>query len=185
MKLDHSQVPALMDDLDAAVSEMKAALGGDPAGWTRAPAGKWSAGQHVEHVVMSMEVPLERFEQAARDLRQGTLRPRPHRGLAQALVLRLLMREPFPKGGKAAPFADPGPTTSREAMFARLEAARARFRALVQDLSAEERERIWVISPFMEKRGWHYRLFEILRVQTTHTRHHTRLAVAGAKAGVS
>ena len=180
MKLDSSHVPALMDDLDAALSEMKTALG--PALWTRAPAGKWSAGQHAEHIAQSLEAPLERFERAARDLRQGTLGPRPHRGIAQALVLRLLMREPFPKGGKAAPFATPGPTPSREAIFARLDSACERFRALIQDLSPEERERIWAINPFMEKRGWHYRLFENLRVQATHTRHHTRLAVATARA---
>jgi hypothetical protein len=60
-----------------------------------------------------------------------------------------------PKGGKAAPFATPGPTPSHEAVFARLDGACARLRALIQELSSEERERIWAINPFMEKRGWH------------------------------
>ena len=179
MKLDSSHLPALMDDLDAAISEMKGALGA--AIWARAPAGKCSAGQHAEHVAQSLEAPLEGFERAARDLRQGTLGPQPHRGLAQSLVLRLLMREPFPKGGKAAPFATPGPTPSREAVFSRLDGARARLRTLIQQLSPEERERIWAINPFMEKRRWHYRMFEMVRVQATHTRHHTRQAVAAAR----
>lgn len=181
MKLDNSHVPVLMDDADAAFAAMKAALRADPADWTHAPAGKWSAGQHADHVVRSLEEPLERLGRAAHELRQGTLGPRPFRGIAQALVIRMLMREPFPRGGKAAPFAQPGPTPSREAVFARLDAGRARLRQLIESLTPEERERIWIINPFMEKRRWHYRLYEMVRIQATHTRHHTRQAVAVAK----
>jgi DinB family protein len=181
MKLDSSHVPALMDDVDAAAAELKAAMERTAAGWTRAPAGKWSAGQHVEHLVKSMEEPLERLRRAAAELKRGSLGPRPHRGLIQALVMRLLMREPFPKGGKAAPFAVPGPTPAREALFARFDQARAGVRALALELSPEERERIWIINPFQEKRRWHYRLYELLRIQAGHIRHHMRLAVATAK----
>ena len=182
MKLDSSHVPALMYDLESAVREMKAALEAHAGAWTRAPAGRWSPGQHAEHIARSLEEPVERFEQAARELRRGALGPRPHRGIAQALMIRLLMREPFPRGGKAAPFARPGPALAREAVFARLDAACARFRRLVEDLSPEERERVWVINPFMEKRRWHYRLFEVLRVEAGHARHHLRAAVAAARA---
>jgi hypothetical protein len=181
MKLDNSHLPVLLDDMDAAFSALKTALSADPAGWTRAPAGKWSPGQHAEHLALSLEEPLKRLEQSLHELRQGALGPRPNRGIAQALVIRMLMRDPFPRGGKAAPFARPGPTPSRESVFARIDAGRARLRKIVESLTPEERERLWLFNPFMEKRGWHYRLFELVRIQATHTRHHTRQVVAASR----
>jgi hypothetical protein len=181
MKLDNSHLPVLLDDMDAAFSALKTALSADPAGWTRAPAGKWSAGQHAEHLALSLEGPLERLEQSLHELRQGSLGARPNRGIAQALVIRMLMRDPFPRGGKAAPFAQPGPTPSRESVFARLDAGRARLRRIVESLTPEERERLWLFNPFMEKRRWHYRLFEMVRIQATHTRHHTRQVIAATR----
>jgi hypothetical protein len=176
MRLDHSRLPALLDDLEAAVREMKAALGDDGAAWTRAPAGKWTPGQHVEHVAKNLEVMAERFETGARELREGRLAPPPRHGFLEGLFVRLLMREPFPRGGRAPDFVSPGPTCSRDAIFRRLDAGAARHRALCDRLTPEERERIWIVNPFMEARRWHYRLFEAVRVQTTHARHHTRLA---------
>ena len=182
MKLDSSHLPGLLDDMDAAFAAMKSSLSADPAGWARGPAGKWTAGQHADHVALSLEEPLQRLELAVHELRQGTLGPPPRRGIAQALVIRMLMREPFPRGGKAAPFARPGPTPSRESVFARLDAGRARLRRVVESLTPEERERVWLINPFMEKRRWHYRLPEMVRIQATHARHHARQAVAAARA---
>ena len=64
MKLDNSHLPVLLDDMDAAFSALKTALSADPAGWTRAPDGKWSAGQHAEHLALSLEEPLKRLEQS-------------------------------------------------------------------------------------------------------------------------
>lgn len=181
MKLGSSDVPALMEDLERAVSEMKAALAGEAAGWTRGPAGRWTAGQHAAHLAMSLEIGAERCEQAAAEVRRGALGPRPRRGLAQGFVVRMLMRDPFPRGGKANPSTTPGPTPSREAVFARLDSACARFGALARSLGPEEREKLWIGNYYRERRGWHYRLFEILRVETNHTRHHTKLALAAAR----
>ena len=183
MKLDHTQIPALMDDVDAAVAEMKAVLGSDAATWTRGRAGKWNSGQHAEHVAKTIEGTAERFEQAVATLREGGLGRPPWRSPPEALMVWLLMRDPFPKGGRAPAFVQPGPTPSRENVFARLDRGRARFRTLAEGLSLEDRERLWAPSPFMDKYGWHYRLFEILRVQANHTRHHTRLALAGIGRG--
>src|SRR5688572_26232003 len=114
MKLDSSHLPALLDDLDVALEEMKAELALDPASWARAPAGGWSAGQHVEHVAKSLEAMVERFERSADELRRGSLGSPPRRGLLQSFAMRLLMREPFPKGARAQEFVTPGPTLSRE-----------------------------------------------------------------------
>src|SRR5258705_306273 len=55
MKLDHTHVAALLDDLDRAASEMEAALGSDAATWTRGRAGKWNSGQHADHVAKTLE----------------------------------------------------------------------------------------------------------------------------------
>lgn len=180
MKRNSSDLPALLDDFGAAVAEMKSALGGDLA-WTRAPAGKWSAGQHADHVAKSIDSMVERFETNAEELRRGTLRNRPGRGLLQSFVIRMLMREPFPKGAKTQEFVAPGPTASRDAVFRHLDEGVRRFREVSDRLTPDERERIWIINPFMEKRGWHYRLFEAVRVQTTHARHHMRLALQAAR----
>jgi hypothetical protein len=181
MKLGHSQLPALLDDFDASVAEMKAALSGDPAAWARAPAGRWSAGQHADHVAMSIDSMIDRFEANVDPLRSGSLGRPPRRGLLQAIAVRLLMREPFPKGAKAQEFVAPGPTPARETAFRHLDEGTRRYRALAERLTPKERERIWIINPFQESRRWHYRLFESVRVQTTHTRHHMRLALQAAK----
>ena len=182
MKLDSSHVPALMEDLERAVSEMKSALGSDPAGWTHGAAGKWTAGQHAAHLSMSLETGIDRLERAAAELRRGALGPRPRRGILQGFVVGMLMRDPFPRGGRATAATTPGPTPSRESVFVRLDGACARFGALVRDSSPEERERIWIQNYYREWRGWHYRLFELLRIEANHTRHHTKLALAAAKA---
>lgn len=68
-----------------------------------------------------------------------------------------------------------------DAAAAELDRARAELRMLVQELSPEERERIWIINPFQEKRRWHYRLFELLRIQAGHIRHHMRQALTAAR----
>lgn len=180
MKLDGSRLPALLDDLEAAVGEFPSALGGDAASWARSPQGKWSAGQHTEHVAFSLEVMCDRFEASLLELRAGRLAPRPRRGPLEALVVLVFMREPFPKGGKAPRVATPGPAPSREAVFERLDRIMPRLRALCAQLTPEERDRVWIQNPFIETRRWHYRLFELVRVETTHARHHRRQAVAAA-----
>jgi len=179
MKYDASHIPMLLDDLEAAVSEMKSALGGDAAAWARAAAGRWSAAQHAEHIALNLEETAAGFERCAEDLRHGRLGSRPRRWPLQALAVRVFMREPFPRGGKAPRFVQPGPAPARDSVFERLDRGVARYRALCASLTPELRERAWIVSPY--RRPWHYRLFEMIRVQTTHARHHTRLAAEAAK----
>jgi hypothetical protein len=179
MKLDHTRIPSLLDDLDRAVSEMKDALGADAATWASGRPGKWTSGQHAEHIAKTLDGTGHRFEAAAAELREGRLGGRPWRSPPEAFVVWMLMRDPFPRGGRAPAFVLPEPTPSRQSVFARLDAARARLRAMVESLSDEQRARLWAPNPFMDRYGWHYRLFEILRVQANHTRHHTKLALEG------
>ena len=100
---------------------MKLAFAADPASWARGPAGKWTVGQHADHVATGLEIMVDRFEKSAEALRQSGIGLRPKRGLAQRILLWMLMREPFPRGGKAPDFARPGPTLSRESVFARID----------------------------------------------------------------
>jgi len=176
MKLDSSRLPALLDDMNAALREMREHFERDASGWSRGPAGKWTAGQHVEHVVHVLALTATGLERAAEELQAGRLGTRPWRDPLQALFVALVTREPFPSGGKALKATQPGPTPSREQVFPRLAEGMARHRALAERVSPEDADRIWIWNPFVPKLRWHYRLPEIIRVHATHTRHHFRLA---------
>ncbi len=181
MKLDGSRLPALLDDLEAAVREFRTIFENDASGWSRGPSGKWTAGQHADHVAVVLALVAGNFEVAADQLRQGTIGPRPWRDPLQALAVWVLTREPFPRGGKAPDFAAPGPTPSRDQVFARMAEGAARHRAVAEPLSPEQCDRLWIWNPFAPKLRWHYTLPEMVRVHATHTRHHLRLAKAAAE----
>src|SRR5262249_37788081 len=50
VKADGAHFDLMALELDRALAELLALLERDPALWTRAQRGKWSAGQHAEHV---------------------------------------------------------------------------------------------------------------------------------------
>jgi len=181
MKLDATRLPELLDDLDAAVREARAAFAVETAEWTRGPAGKWTAGQHMAHVGVVLLHTAGDFENAAAEMAAGRLGPRPWRDPLQALAIRFLTRERFPRGGRTPPIAEPGPTPSREQAFARIEQGAARHRALAERLSPDERRRIWIWNPVVPQLRWHYTLPEMVRVHASHTRHHVRLAQEAAR----
>ena len=180
MKLDGAHVPALIDDLEAAVREAKAAFGTESGGWTRAPAGKWTAGQHLAHVGLALGLSADRFEEALAAHEASTLGPRPWRDPIQALAMRVLTGERFPRGAKTPSVCEPGPTASREQTFARIDQGATRLRAVAERVLAADRERVWIWNPYAPRLKWHYTLPEILRVQASHVRHHTRMALEAA-----
>jgi hypothetical protein len=61
-----------------------------------------------------------------------------------------------------------------------LKSESARYRRLVERLTPEERSRLWTWNDLVPWLRWHYTLAEMVRVQTTHARHHARLAEAGS-----
>jgi len=46
----------------------------------------------------------------------------------------------------------------------------ARHRALGESLSVRDRDRVWIVNPYLK--GWHYTYSETLRMQAVHIRHH-------------
>jgi hypothetical protein len=177
------RIPELLEDLDAALRELTDPWRRDPGGWRRGPAGKWSAGQHVEHVGKVLAIGAEALERSAEQMRAGRLGRRPWRDPLQAWFVGLVTRDPFPRGGRAPkagmPSAAPEPGRALEAIGAQAR----RYRDLAADLTVEERGRLWVWNPFLAWPRCHYTLPEVIRVQATHARHHARLAAAAAAAG--
>ena len=184
MILDGEHSPQLVADLAAASEALAARLEHDLELWDRAPRGKWSAGQHVQHVAAVLALIADGLERAEQELRAGTLAPPPRRGWLQRRFVRLItQRRTFPRGGKAVRIVKPKPAPERAATLAQLRAQTGRYRTVVERLSNEQRDRLWVWNPFLKLFGWYYMLPELLRVQTLHTRHHLRLVeeVAAAR----
>lgn len=174
MKLTADHIPALLDDFGAANAEMKALALQAPAHWNRGLPGKWTIGQHVEHVGRMEALSAERLEEAATKLRERTLEPRPRRGFLQSLFVGLVTGQRFPRGGKTVERGAPSAATiERDQAFALLDQGLSRHRAVAESLTREQQEQIWFWNPYAKFR-WHYLLPEILRVHANHTRHHTR-----------
>ena len=56
MTVDGAHFDQVLADLDLAARELAAALERDPARWSRGRPGKWTAGQHVEHLAITLAV---------------------------------------------------------------------------------------------------------------------------------
>jgi hypothetical protein len=179
MKLDAARLPALLDDLDASLRELVAPFERGGAGWDRGPAGRWTAGQHVEHVGRILAVGADALERAADALRRGDLERRPWRDPIQAWFVGVVTRK-FPRGGRSPKSSIPGATPGREAAFALVAQGAVRHRAVADRLNQDERERLWIWNPYAPRLRWHYTLPEIVRVQASHARHHARGAAEAA-----
>lgn len=75
-----ANIEALFVDLDAALGDLFSLTATDPNRWAAARPGKWTAGQHTEHVVVVMENTARSFEKSFAALRTGSLPPVPPRG---------------------------------------------------------------------------------------------------------
>jgi len=177
LELDGLNVPALLDELDIALQELVAPFEKDAARWSSAPAGKWSPGQHVEHVGHVLAIGADALERAADDLLRGDLPPRPWRDPFQALFVHAVTRK-FLKGAKAPSGAVPGATPERERAIGRLAQGLLRHRTLSDKLTPVQRDRLWIWNPYAPRLRWHYTFAEIVRVQTTHAHHHLEQARA-------
>jgi hypothetical protein len=142
--------------------------------WERSRPGKWTVGQHVEHLAITLSACAEIMEHGAATMRNGSLPPVPGRGLLQTLWVGLVVgKGKLPRGGRTPKMYEASPRPERAATIARLRREVERFRTLGKNLTAEQRDRLWAPNPFM--RRWHYTFPEMLRVQAVHVRHHARL----------
>lgn len=177
--LDAEHAGIQLADMEAAAAEFIAWLQSYPEAWNRGPAGKWTAGQHAEHLAIMHALTADLYDAAADAYEAGKLPPVPRRGLIEKLGVHLLAQsKKFPRGGRAIPRAEPGSELDPTTTIARLRTEVARYRPLVARLGRVGLERVWINNPFI-KLKWHYRLPETMRVHAQHTRHHALLAREG------
>ena len=144
-----------------------------PQLWSRAKPGKWTAGQHVDHVAVTMGLSADALEEREPMLRAGTLRARPRRGLLQSLWIQLVVKSgKIPRGGRAPEKFLPAASPEPEATLEKIRRLFERHRAVGAALSADDRDRLWIRNPFLPR--WQYTLPEVIRVHAVHARHHAR-----------
>ncbi len=173
MRMIGANTGALLDDMDAALRDLTSPLERDPQLWTRGYPGKWSAGQHADHVARGLRVTADLLERSEEVLREGRLGKRPARGPLQALFVGIVVGGGhFPRGGKAPEVIVPATRPDRAEVLEEIARGAERHRALAGRLSVEDRDRLWIRNPFLTR--WHYTFPEEVRMQAVHARHHAR-----------
>lgn len=173
MEISGANFEALMRAMEAAVHEFTERACAEPLLWRCARPGKWSVGQHADHIAAGLTVTADSFEHSEKDLRAGVLLSPPRRWPIEALFIGIVVgMGRFPRGGKAPKSILPSSMPEPSEVVVRIARGVARHRALGERLAVDERDRLWIPSPFM--RGWHYGFPEILRLHDVHTRHHTK-----------
>jgi hypothetical protein len=171
--IDGAHFDALVNDLDRSVEQLLATVGRDPSVWSRGRPGKWTAGQHAEHVTKALELHLSSFEENRRRMDVGDLGRQPRHGLLEELFHAVIVRPGWmPRGGPAVPPTFPSDLPNPADVSRRMREAVGRFRALGAGLDPAARDRLWIRNPNMPTMRWHYSLPESVRIQAVHVRHH-------------
>ena len=135
--------------------------------WQRAPAGKWTPAQIVEHLALAMESSAAAFRERRTKgpmvRRRVTLRER----LAKLFVFGLGR---FPWGLKSPQRASPAPRVEGPAAEARFRAGLAAWEALERAMLPARRHDLFVKHP----RFGDLTLEEWMRFHAIHARHHAR-----------
>lgn len=183
--VDGTHLPRLLDDLEAALSGLLEPLETHPGIWNDGRAGRWTAGQVIEHVGTTMHVFVDRFERVEHWRLQGRMDRPPWRDPVQWLFIRLVVRGGrMPGGARSAKVLEPSELPNRAAVLARLAEDRARTLALGARLSPDDLDRLWIHNPVMP--SWYYTFPEAVRIQAIHARHHLRqIAAIPAPVGAS
>jgi hypothetical protein len=159
-------------ELDRAVSELIAQA--EPGRWMRSRPRKWTVGQQAAHVAITMAITAQAFEEALPRVLDGSIGPVPRRGPIESLWVWMFVELGFlPRGARTPrrfePAADPG----LEGTIDDLRRGADRHRAVGHLLTAAQRDRLWIRSPFIHR--WHYGLVEMVRAHAVHARHHLAL----------
>ena len=171
--IDGAHFGELVLDLEQSIEVLLAPVDGDATLWQRALPGKWSVGQHCEHVALALEMMPPLFADSARRLAAGTLPPPPVRWPLQALFIAMVVKGgKIPRGGPAHSATFPAAQPSLPQIVSRLRAAPGLYRTPTSGLDPVALDHLWIRNPIMTKFSWHYSLPEAVRVQAVHVRHH-------------
>jgi hypothetical protein len=178
--VDGAHLAELLDDFQAALSELAAIFEKDPGAWIRGKPGKWAAGQHAAHAAITLRLFSEPLEKQIEAERAGRLGDRPQRSLPEGLFAHFVIRKGWmPRGMPTIPAAVPAELPPREPTLASLRTEGERYRRIAASVPGGRADRIWVGTPF--RKGFHYSLPEVVRLQAVHVRHHAALAREAAR----
>ncbi len=137
------------------------------ADWLRAPAGKWTPAQIVEHLALGLEASAAKF---AERRAKGSMARRSR--TARELVARLLVfgLRWFPPGFRAPDGAAPAARVDRAAVVARFRRGLALWEQVERDLLPTRRHDLFVKHPALGD----LTMDEWLRFHLIHARHHAR-----------
>ena len=173
-KFDGERFDAFMAELDRAVDDLVAFADADRSRWERSRPGKWSVGEHAAHVAITMTVTADAFEASLPRVLDGTIGPVPRRGPFESLWVWLFVQRGFlPRGARTPRRFEPQPRPRHAETLDRLRRQVERHRAVGHMLTAGQRDRLWIASPFVAR--WHYALVEMVRAHAVHARHHLAL----------
>jgi hypothetical protein len=141
--------------------------GRSDADWQRAPAGKWTPAQIVEHLAISMNSSAEKFEHRRA---YAPMTPR-RRGLVERLAkVAILGVQWYPRGFKAPEPTTPAPGVTRGAAETHFREGLRRWDALERELLPARRRDLLVKHP----RLGDLTLEEWMRFHVVHARHHAK-----------
>src|SRR2546426_6909287 len=147
--IDGEHFDMLMAELDQVMREMIADAGRDPARWRRGRPGRWTVGQHFEHVALTLAVTADAFEVRLPQVLEGRLGPAPRRGPLQWMWVALVAkRGVLPRGIRTPRRFEAGPDPERAATLDWVRREVERHRAMGRRLTAVERDRLWIRNPF-------------------------------------
>jgi hypothetical protein len=137
------------------------------ADWQRAPAGKWTSAQIVEHLAIGIDFSAQKFDER-RDRPPMARRPRGFiERLARASILGLGW---YPQGFTAPEGTVPAAAITRAAAEAHFREGVAKWAALERDLFQRRSHDLFVKHP----RLGDLTMAEWLRFHIVHARHHAR-----------
>ncbi|NIM49242.1 MAG: DUF1569 domain-containing protein [Gemmatimonadales bacterium] len=134
--------------------------------WHRAPKGKWTVAQIVEHLSISVDLVAGLFEKRA-NKKGMRRRATPVQGLLRHLILGL---ETIPPGLRAPEAARPSEKPDPELMLAQFRMGVERLKAFVEQWPEERQLQVFVRHPLLGDLN----LPEWVRFHYLHNRHHAR-----------
>ena len=136
----------------------------DAADWHRAPDGKWSVAQIVQHVAIGIDLVGRSFRELA-DEPPMQRRCQPHQRVLRQLTLGV---GHYPGTLKALPEARPDPEPEPELVTAQFRMAVTQYKALAADWPAERQIGVYVPHPVLGDLNFP----EWVRFHFLHCRHH-------------